>query len=58
MTIECNLCQANFKTFTVEHTTTVSYHPRSNRQVEYFVDTFKGVLRKSNMEVMDEVQQS
>ncbi|XP_029633827.1 uncharacterized protein LOC115209534 [Octopus sinensis] len=38
-----------------EHTTTVPYHPRSNGQVEHFVDIFKRALRKSNKEVTDEV---
>ncbi|XP_052831270.1 uncharacterized protein K02A2.6-like [Octopus bimaculoides] len=43
------------KSFAVEHVTTVPYHLRSNGQAERFVDTFKRILRKSNKEVMDEV---
>ncbi|XP_014768903.1 uncharacterized protein LOC106868251 [Octopus bimaculoides] len=41
--------------FTIEHETIVPYCSRSNGQVEYFVDTFKRVLRKANKEATDEV---
>lgn len=32
----------------IEHVTTLTYNPRSNRQAERFVDTFKRALRKNN----------
>ena len=35
------------QTFSVEHISISSYHPRSNGQAERFVDTFKRVLRKA-----------
>ncbi|XP_014777996.1 uncharacterized protein K02A2.6-like [Octopus bimaculoides] len=43
------------KMFAVEHLTIAPYHPRSNGQVELFVDTFKRALRKSNKEIIAEV---
>ena len=35
-----------YQTVSVEHIMITPYHPRSNGQVEHFIDTFKRVLRK------------
>lgn len=43
------------KMFTVEHISTEPYHPRSNGQVDCFIDTLKWAQRKSNKKTTDEV---
>ena len=35
------------QTFSVKHIAIAKYHPRSNGQVERFIDTFKRTLRKA-----------
>ena len=39
-----------FEAFAIKHITTPAYHPRSNGQVERFIDTFKSAPKKPGNE--------
>lgn len=42
------------KIFSVEHLTTPPYHPKSNEQAEWFVETFKRALKKATIGKINE----